>query len=271
MNAKSLIAQFDQIMDEPESVRKLRGLLRDVAVRGLLVAQEANDAPAAELLLAIADRESLDSHRKTHNESTSIDSEGTPFPLPPKWEWALFNRIARIESNLVDPGKYPDSPHVAPDNIESGTGRLLPYRTIRESKVTSGKHIFPAGVILYSKIRPALSKVVVVDFPGLCSADMYPIRPFVSREYLHLYMLSDVFVRQSTATDNRVAMPKINQASLSKILVAVPPLPEQERIVAKLSQLMTLCDQLETQLAKESSTRSHLLDAILHEAIKPLV
>lgn len=100
------------------------------------------------------------------------------------WEQLRFDEVAYIKSNLVDPKKTPNCPHIAPDNIEKRTGRLLAYRTIAEDGVTSGKHRFFAGQILYSKIRPYLSKVIIIDFDGLCSADMYPINAKQDTKYL---------------------------------------------------------------------------------------
>ena len=82
-------------------------------------------------------------------------------------------------------------------------------------------------------------------------------------------MLSDAFVQQSIKEDNRVAMPKINQESLSRILVAVPPLAEQHRIVAKVDELMALCDQLEAQLTTTEADSRRLLEAVLHEVLAP--
>jgi type I restriction enzyme S subunit len=180
-----------------------------------------------------------------------------------------FNEIAAIQSNLVDPKVYPDMPHIAPDNIEGWTARLLPYVSVREAGVFSGKHLFAAGSILYSKIRPNLAKVTVADFDGLCSADMYPVRAHIFRDFLVKFMITEAFVHQSVSEDNRVAMPKINQAALSNILIPVPPLAEQHRIVAKVDALMALCDRLEAALTTADTTRVRLLDALLHEALQP--
>jgi len=94
------------------------------------------------------------------------------------WKTTRFDSVAAIRSNLVDPAEYQSFPHIAPDNIEKKTGVLLECHTIAEDGVTSGKHRFYSGQILYSKIRPYLSKAVVVDFDGLCSADMYPIEAY---------------------------------------------------------------------------------------------
>lgn len=108
-----------------------------------------------------------------------------------KWETKRFDEVADIKSNLVEPSNYLEFPHIAPDNIEKRTGILLDYHTIAEDGVKSGKHRFYAGQILYSKIRPYLSKVVMVDFDGLCSADMYPIEAKENTKYLLYYMLSE--------------------------------------------------------------------------------
>ena len=92
--------------------------------------------------------------------------------------------------------------------------------------------------ILYSKIRPLLRKAVIAPFDGLCSADMYPLKTPINKEYLLRYILSDSFNAQvATAMSSRVKMPKINQAELSKVLIPVPPIQEQNRIVNKIKEL----------------------------------
>ena len=168
------------------------------------------------------------------------------------WEKKKFGDSAEIKSNLVDPKDYLTYPHIAPDNIEKRSGLLLDYRTIEEDGVTSGKHRFYAGQILYSKIRPYLSKVVIVDFDGLCSADMYPIEAKGDTKYLWYYMLSDEFLEQASSAGSRSVLPKINQKELSRLTVKIPTLPEQNEIVRILDNLLEkeekaeeLCDVID--------------------------
>lgn len=105
-------------------------------------------------------------------------------------------------------------------------------------KVVSPNHLFYKGQIIYSKIRPLLRKAVIAPFDGLCSADMYPLNTAINRKYLLRYMLSDAFNLQvATAMSSRVKMPKINQDELSKILIPIPPMQEQERIVSRIEEL----------------------------------
>lgn len=168
------------------------------------------------------------------------------------WKERPFSAAAEIKSNLVNPKEYPDFPHIAPDNIEKRTGILLEYNTIAQDGVTSGKHRFYAGQILYSKIRPYLSKVIIVDFDGLCSADMYPIEAKDDSKYLWYYMLSDDFLEQASNAGSRSVLPKINQKELSTLTVPVPSLPEQQEIVRILDGLFVkeqrareLCDVID--------------------------
>src|SRR5207302_6507267 len=87
--------------------------------------------------------------------------------------------VCSIESRLVDPGErqYASLLHVGGANIESGTGQLVGVKTASEERLTSGKFVFSANDVLYNKIRPYLRKVARPTFRGLCSADMYPLRP----------------------------------------------------------------------------------------------
>lgn len=170
------------------------------------------------------------------------------------WEEKKFSEVAVIKSNLVSPFDYLDYPHIAPDCIEKFTGRLLSYRTIREDNVKSPKHLFYQGQILYSKIRPYLSKAIIADVDGLCSADMYPIEALCNTKYLLKYMLSTEFLEQSTTAGSRSLLPKINQKELSSISVPLPSLSEQHEIVRLINDL--LARERKAQQAAEQALAS---------------
>ncbi|WP_294156188.1 restriction endonuclease subunit S [uncultured Clostridium sp.] len=169
------------------------------------------------------------------------------------WTKQEFSNIAKVKSNLVKPQEFLKYPHIAPDNIEKKTGKLLDYRTIEEDNVKSAKHRFYPGQIIYSKIRPYLSKVVIVDFEGLCSADMYPIETDLDTKYLYYYMLSDTFVNFASNSGSRSVLPKINQKELGKIIVPVCSINEQKEIVRILDKLLEEESRIEelTQLEEQ--------------------
>ena len=239
----------------PDQLRK--SILQE-AVQGKLVPQDPTDEPVSVLLERIrAEKQHLvkegkikkDKHESvifrrdnSHYEKLDgiehcIDDE-IPFDIPESWVWVRFFSVIDIATNLVRPDTYADYMHIAPDNIEKATGVLLECRTVQQDKVVSPNHMFYKGQIIYSKIRPLLRKAVIAPFDGLCSADMYPLNTSVNKEYLLRYILSDTFNLQvATTMSSRVKMPKINQDELSNILIPIPPIQEQERIISRVKEL----------------------------------
>lgn len=151
-----------------------------------------------------------------------------------------LGEVCTVRSSLVDPTRLEFSglPHIAPDSIEKTSGRLLPYRTVGEDGVTSGKYRFQPGDVLYSKIRPSLNKVALVDFAGLCSADMYALdvnREHATPEYIAHLLRGQEFLDYATSLSNRANIPKLNRGQLLSYGVRLPSLPEQRRIAAVLN------------------------------------
>lgn len=169
--------------------------------------------------------------------------------LPKGWKRRQFDEVASIQEGQISPLKEPYRSmfHVGPDSISSGGGLTGPLKTCDELGLTSGKYLFRPGAIVYSKIRPNLNKVCLVDFDGVCSADAYPIYPksdlIESRFMLHT-MRSRHFVGQAIGVSMRSGMPKINREDLGCIELVVPPLPEQR----KIADILTTWDEALTQL-----------------------
>ena len=185
------------------------------------------------------------------------------------WAKKRFDEVATIKSNLVDPATFPDFPHIAPDNIEKKTGVLLEYNTVSEDGVTSGKHRFYPGQILYSKIRPYLSKVVVVDFDGLCSADMYPIEAKGNTKCLWYYMLSEEFLEQASTAGSRSVLPKINQKELSALTVVFPTLSDEQTEIVRILDDLFAKEQQAKETAKAVLEQIDLIKkAILARAFR---
>ena len=229
----------------PEDMKK--SILQQ-AIQGKLVEQRPEEGTAQELYAQIqAEKQRLIKEGKLKKEKPlpEITEDEKPFDIPNGWMWVRLLAVVDIATNLVQPSDYLAYPHIAPDNIEKGTGKLLDFHTVEEDKVSSANHLFFTGQILYSKIRPLLRKAVIAPFDGLCSADMYPLNTNINRKYLLYYLLSDGFNFQiAEAMSSRVKMPKINQTELIKVLLPLPPLAEQKRIVARLEELLPLCERL---------------------------
>ena len=218
-----------------------------------------------------AEKEKLIKEGKIKKQKTlaPIKAEEVPFELPVGWVWTRFANVIDIESNLVQPREYDDFIQIAPDDIEKGTGHLIGERkTVKEKMIISGNHLFFAGMLLYSKVRPRLRKIAAVDFEGLCSADMYPLKPWINNTYTLNIMLSDYFDEEVYKADNRVKMPKINQNQLSTILIPVPPHAEQKAIVDRVEKLLSMVDELEKQVSERKVQSEQLMQAVLREAFE---
>ena len=257
---------FDTLLDRPSAVDALEQTILQLAVRGQLVPQDPTDEPASELLKRIRaekDRLIADGKIKRDKPLAAIAEDEQPFELPVGWEWVRFGEIANIASNLVPPQSHGEMWQIAPDCIEKGTGRLISKRTVNQAGVVSPNHLFKSGQILYSKIRPSLTKAVLVDFEGLCSADMYPIESRLNQTFLLMYILSEPFLDQVSIAENRVKMPKLNQEALTAFLVPLPPFAEQARIVARVAQLRRLCADLRQRLTQSQTTQVALAEALV--------
>jgi type I restriction enzyme S subunit len=123
-------------------------------------------------------------------------------------------------------------PLVAPDHVESGTGRLLRLQTAKEQGAISGKYLFEPNDVIYSKIRPYLKKAIIVDFAGLCSADMYALRAGenITPSFLFATVLGEQFSRFAESVSMRSGIPKINREEFSEYCLPLPPLSEQTKI-----------------------------------------
>lgn len=190
--------------------------------------------------------------------------------LPSGWGWVALEEVVEIASNLVNPATIPELPHIAPDNIESGTARLLAFKTIREDGVISAKHRFYAGQILYSKIRPYLRKAVIADFDGACSADMYPLsaRDVLSARYLLYWLVGEQFTHFAVEHQGRTVLPKINQTALNKTPLPLPPLATQHEIVRRIETAFARIDRLAAEAKRALALLGKLDEAILAEAFR---
>ena len=187
--------------------------------------------------------------------------------IPAEWNVRPLIGLVSIANGQVNPLQEPYRSMilVAPDHIESGTGRLIAKRTAEDQKAISGKYLFKKGDILYSKIRPYLRKACLSDFDGLCSADMYPltVQPRVSAGFILNVILGHRFSTFAENVSARSGMPKINREELSEYVVAVPPLNEQRAIAEALSDVDALINALDALITKKRHIKQGTMQQLL--------
>lgn len=170
--------------------------------------------------------------------------------VPAHWGVVSFYLVVEIAEGQVNPQLQPfsDMTLIAPNHVESGTGRLIGTETAAEQGADSGKYLCRPGDVVYSKIRPALRKVCIAPEECLCSADMYPMRGRrglgMSNLFLYWFILSEPFSAFALMESDRVAMPKINRESLGQFKVVRPPVSEQLEITERLNQASQEIDSL---------------------------
>jgi len=208
---------------------------------------------------------------KALNEAKALFQASLKEMLEPKegWEEKTLGDICEIKSILVDPTEiqYKNLLHVGGANIVSETGELIDLKTAAEEELTSGKFTFNDKDVLYNKIRPYLIKVSRPDFSGLCSADMYPLtsKKGMTRDFLYYILVSRNFTEYAIMNSARAGMPKLNRQSLFAYKCMIPPLSEQQRIVATLDSLKSKVDRLQENYEKISQECDALKQAILRQ------
>ena len=164
------------------------------------------------------------------------------------WSTSRLSRVVRINEGLVDPTLPSNSEKllIAPNHVESGTGRLLSRETVSEQGASSGKCEVRAGQVVYSKIRPKLMKATIAPEDCLCSADMYALEPTaeVDSTFLMYALLARPFTDFAVDASMRVAMPKVNRESLAEFSLDHPDLTGQRIIAAYLDTETARIDEL---------------------------
>jgi len=191
------------------------------------------------------------------------------------WKRQALGDALEIASGQVDPTvePYSEMPHIGGDNIESGTGRIIGSATANELGMTSGKYLFSSEDVLYSKIRPNLNKVALPAFAGICSADIYPLRPNLSRlsrEFLAHLLRSNDFLEYTEKHSARTNIPKLNRESLLSYEALLPPIEEQRRIAEALDQAEALRVKRRAALAQlDALTQAIFLELFGDPATNP--
>ncbi len=187
------------------------------------------------------------------------------------WETKTFNEICEISSKLIDPRKpeFQNLIHIGAGNIESMSGILSDLKTAKEENLISGKFLFDESMVLYSKIRPYLMKVVKCDFQGLCSADIYPLKPFkkvITKDYLYHLLLTKEFTNYAILGSQRAGMPKVNREHLFAYKFKLPSVEDQQTIVRKLNALSSETKKMEAIYQQKLLNLDELKKSVLQKA-----
>ncbi|WP_053144977.1 restriction endonuclease subunit S [Erwinia billingiae] len=251
-------------------IKKLRELILELAVRGKLVPQDPNDEPASELLKRIAaEKAELLKQGKIKKQKLllEISEEEKPFELPEGWEWMRLGFITNYgECDKAEPtDANADTWIVELEDIEKSTSKLLNRVKFSERPFKSSKNKFYKNDVLYGKLRPYLDKVLVADDSGVCTTEIIPIKGYgnILPDYIRLLLKSPRFIAYANKSTHGMNLPRLGTDKAIHAVVELTSIAEQARIVNKVDELMSLCDQLEQQSLTSLEAHQHLVGTLL--------
>ena len=232
---------------------QLKASILQYAIQGKLVEQRAEEGTGEELYQQIqAEKQRLIQEKKIKKEKplAEISEDEIPFDIPENWKWC---RLSSLTYNWGQ--KTPDKTfcYIDVGSINNISHTLNIENTVVEAKDASSraKKIVQKGDVIFATIRPYLKNICIIDRD-------FPYEPIVStafavmhcpkgllNKYLYYYLLSPTFMRFANASDKSkgVAYPAIGEKDFFNGLIALPPLAEQKRIVAKIEELLPLVDR----------------------------
>lgn len=154
-----------------------------------------------------------------------LDMFGNPATNPKGWPVEPIGNLLAFETSQVRPEADMMYDYVAPEHIESGTGRFSGLHTVFGRELGSTKNRFTSEHVLYCKLRPYLNKVILPESTGICSTELIPLRPFekISREFLAIFLRLPFFVAIATQKSQRTKMPRFGPSQMATERMIVPP------------------------------------------------
>ena len=275
MNATGLMAVWDRISDAPDAVGRLRRFVLDLAVRGKLVEQDSHDEPASALLLRIENERATSLRRGEAKPSkvSAVDGGDAEFDVPATWQWTRLGIVTSYIQRGKSP-KYADNEGsviisqrcVQWNGLDLSVARLIKPESLADYEPM--RFIHHNDLLWNSTGTGTIGRVIRVSSPPadlVCDSHVTVVRCLcVEAEYVRTWLQSDhVYGRiegRASGSTNQVELTAhmaINQ------LVPLPPLAEQQRIVAKVDELMALCDRLDAARTERESRRDRLVTASL--------
>ena len=279
MNADRLLAHYEKIADAPDAIPRLRRFILDLSVRGKLVEQDPNDEPAVELLGRIAAEKArlvVAGVIRKPKAPALLNRDDLPFPLPKAWAWTQI-----AELGVISPRNDSRDDHVASfvpmRMIPAEYGATNVHEPRPWGEIKRGYTHFAEGDVGLAKITPCFENGKSIVFRNLTggigsgTTELHVVRPiFMDADYIVLFLKTPHFIEASiprmtgTAGQKRVPTEYFANSPLP-----VPPLAEQRRIVAKVDELMALCDRLEEARKERETTRDRLAAASLARLNSP--
>ena len=278
--SKRLADNFDTLYDSIDTVSKLRATILQLGVQGKLVGQDPKDEPASVQLQKIQEERTLQKPERPRVALASLDSKTFPFQVPSGWRWIRLGELTQvIEYGTSEKASIEQNgvPVLRMSNIEGGKVLLSKLKYVSPAIKDLPRLYLTTNELLFNRTN----SFELVGKTGIFKGDSqkftfasYLIRlrlhePFVLPDYVNLAMNADYFraTQISANVTQQCGQANFNGTKLANTLIPLPPLAEQQRIVAKVNQLMSLCDELEAKLRQAEADSEKLMNAIVKQVL----
>ena len=252
-----LVEKYEKAWTRLEELNKkfpfdMKKSILEEAIKGKLVKQRKEEGTGEELSKEIQkEKKKLLEEGKIKKQKTlpEISEDEIPFDIPENWKWVRLGEISTYsQSKTKIKISDIDTPMWSLDleDIEKESGKIISRITTKNRKFSGEKIIFNNGQILFSKLRPYLKKILVAPDNGVCSSEIVPFDMIGNCDSRYIvYVLKsayvDFFINSVTYG---VKMPRVGTETMTKLLIPLPPLAEQKRIVEKIEEFLPLCEKL---------------------------
>jgi type I restriction enzyme S subunit len=264
-HARFHLHHLPHVTTRPEHIKAMRQLFLNLAVRGKLVEQSLDDESVTKLMQRLG--------VKSHQPPAGLVS----LPVPSTWAWVTIDEIAsvssgttpsRAESAYYSSGGTPWVTSGETNNaVITSTAQHVTAKALKETSL----RLYPPGTLIVAmygegKTRGQIAELgIAATTNQACAAIVLKLEDIGHRRYVKLFFQKIYEEIRELAAGG--AQPNLNGGKIKSTLIPLPPLAEQYRIVAKVDELIALCDQLEAQLTITQTDSRQLLEAVLNGAL----
>ena len=233
--------------------QELKNSILQLAIQGKLVEQRPEEGTGEELYRQIqAEKQKLIREGKIKKEKPlpEIAEDEVPFDIPESWKWVRLgdcSSYAQAKVKISPLSITSDMWSLDLEDIEKETGRIHTFCKAAERKISGDRVCFAKGQILYSKLRPYLKKILVAPDAGICTPELVPFSVYggIRPDYIANALRAPHVDFVINSVTYGVKMPRVGTETMVNLLIPLPPLAEQKRIVGKIEELLPLIDRYE--------------------------
>ena len=236
---------------------QLKNSILQLAIQGKLVKQKKEEGTGEELYKEIQEEKKKlieEGKLKKQKSLPEITEDEIPFDIPDSWKWVKLGDCtgyAQTKVKISPKDIRGDMWSLDLEDIQKETGAILVKTKASERKITGDKVMFYKGQVLYSKLRPYLKKILVAPDDGICTPELVSFDTYLIDENYISYVLRSPHIDYViNSVTYGVKMPRVGTDTMINLLIPLPSLAEQKRIVAKIEELLPLVDRYSVSYEK---------------------